>query len=212
MATAEYGPMGPFKGKIGPLYAYIWNGKTIIRAKPKITKPRSIKQLAVQERMVVLSPFLNYITGFIAIGFELAGKEKNHSANNAAKSYNLTNAIKGEYPDLEIDYPQARLSQGTLTVAENAQVQVLNEGLMFSWTYDPYDPLVSRSDKTMLMAWFPMVKKAFYIISGVQRMELQELLKIPEELKGLEAETYISFITDDRKAISNSVYTGRVLF
>ena len=32
------------------------------------------------------------------------------------------------------------------------------------------------------------------------------------ELKGKEAEIYMSFITDNRKAISNSVYMGRMLY
>ncbi len=62
------------------------------------------------------------------------------------------------------------------------------------------------------MAYFPDKKIAVYLISGVQRDKMEEILFIDDQLKDEEAETYISFVTDDRKAISNSIYTGRITF
>ena len=47
------------------------------------------------------------------------------------------------------------------------------------------------------------------MISGVERKQCQQVLQIDEIMRGQEAETYISFITDNRKSISNSIYTGK---
>ncbi len=86
------------------------------------------------------------------------------------------------------------------------------EGLKFSWTYDELNPLAAPDDKTMLMAFFPLDKTRFYRIGGVERKRCEQILEIDELMKGEEAETYISFITDERKAISNSIYTGKIRF
>lgn len=211
MGTYKNGPLGPFKGKIGPLFGYILRGKGVLRAAPHITKPRSIKQLAVQERMVVLSPFLNKIKKYLAVGFELSAIKNENSANNSAKSYNLKHAIKGEYPELEVDYSQARLTEGSLEIPQNARAEAVENGFKFSWDFDE-NGAGHPNDKTMLMAYFPELKSSTYMINGVGRHQGQEILEIHPALKGKTAETYMSFITDDRKAISNSVYTGSVTF
>lgn len=212
MAIANQGPLGPFKGKLGPIHGYIRNGKPIISAFPRVVRPRTEKQKAVLQRMQVLSPFFNLISPYLAIGFELSAIKNDNSANNSAKSYNLKNAIKGEYPDQELDYPKIRLTEGMLPIAENAHVTAVQNGLQFNWTYDQSNQLDNSDDKTMLLAFFPDEKIRFYMISGVERKQCQQILEIDPMMKGQEAETYISFITDDRKAISNSVYTGKVAF
>ena len=162
--------------------------------------------------MQVLSPFFNLISPYLAIGFELSAIINENSANNSAKSYNLVNAITGEYPNQEIDYNKVRLTEGTLPVAENAEVISVPEGFKFTWTYDDLNPLAAPDDKTMLLAYFPDENTRFYMISGVERKQCQQVLQIDEIMRGQEAETYISFITDNRKSISNSVYTGKKLF
>lgn len=212
MAIAPNGPLGPFKGKLGPIYGYVRNGKPIISAHPRIVHPRTEKQKAVLQRMQVLSPFFNLISPYLAIGFELSGIKNDNSANNSAKSYNLKNAIKGEYPEQELDYSKIRLTEGDLPTADNALATASPAGIKFSWNYDESDPLAAPDDKTMLLAFFPNEKTRFYSISGVERKKCEQILEIDELMKGQDAETYISFITDSRKAISNSIYTGKIRF
>ncbi|TCD01667.1 DUF6266 family protein [Pedobacter psychroterrae] len=60
--------------------------------------------------------------------------EKGDSANNCARSYNLKHAIKGEYPDQEIDYPALRLSEGNLALPLNASVESTAEGFRLHGT------------------------------------------------------------------------------
>jgi hypothetical protein len=213
MAVSKDGPLGLYSGKIGPIYGYILNGKQILRAaRHKSTIPRSEKQLAVQQKLTVLTVFFKHITEYINVGFMLSARKRNINPNNAAKSYNLSNAITGQYPAQILDFTAVRLTEGSLSVASNPQVTSVVSGIKFSWTYDANDPDGSRKDKTMLMAYFPAKKIASYLISGVQRDQTEETLIIADTLKGEEAETYISFVRDDRKAISNSIYTGRITF
>ena len=212
MATTNNGPLGPFQGKLGPIYGYVSREKTVLRAKPHITKPRSEKQKASEQKMAVISAFLNLITKYIAIGFKLSSVRNRNSANNSAKSYNLKNAVTGVYPLQELDYSSVRLTEGTLAAALNAQAIAIEEGFKFTWDYDPNSAAGGRKDKTMLMAFFPESKIPFYWIAGAERQQGEDLLKVLPSFKGKEAETYISFITDDRTSISNSVYTGRVMF
>lgn len=213
MAISKDGPLGLYSGKIGPIYGYVVNGKQVLRAaRHKSNIPRSEKQLAVQQKLTILTAFFTYIIDYINVGFTLSARKRNINPNNAAKSYNLSNAIAGQYPAQILDFTAVRLTEGTLSVANNPQVASVANGIKFSWTYDVSDPDGNRKDKTMLMAYFPDKKIAVYLISGVQRDKMEEVLFIDDLLKGKEAETYISFVTDDRKAISNSIYTGRITF
>lgn len=214
MAVSKNGFNGFVTGKIGATYYYVRNGKQEMRAALHIVKPRSEKQLAQQQRMSVLKPIIKFLKLYIRVGFQLAGIEKGDSANNCARSFNLKNAIKGEYPDQEIDYPFLRLSEGTLSIPLAASAESTDDGIKFTWQYDPQDPNGSPYNRTMLMVYFPDSDQPrfFQMISGAERSECEELIKVTSGMKGRYAETYISFITDDRSAISNSVYTGRIMF
>ncbi|TKC09241.1 DUF6266 family protein [Pedobacter frigoris] len=213
MARSSTGAQGLVTGKIGNTYYYVRYGKQQVRAASHIIKPKSEKQLAQQQRMSVLKPVISYLKLYIRVGFALKGIEKADSASNCFRSYNLKHAIKGQYPNQEIDYPAVRLSEGNLSLPLNAAVQSVADGFKFTWAFDAQDPNGSPYDRTMLLVYFPEVDQPrfFQIISGAERSDCEELLKVPVAMKGRFAETYISFITDDRSSISDSVYTGRVL-
>lgn len=212
MGVSKSGFNGLVTGKIGATYYYVRNGKQEMRGAPHIIKPRSEKQLAQQQKMSLLKPIITYLKLYIRVGFQLAGIEKADSANNCARSYNLTHAIKGQYPHQEIDYPAVRLSEGSLSLPLNPSVESIATGFKFTWEYNPLDPTGSRYDRTMLIAYFPDQQMFFQIIGGTLRSHCEEVLEVPAIMKGHYAETYISFITDDRSSISNSVYTGRTMF
>lgn len=208
MAVSKNGASGLFTGKVGSNYYYVRFGKQEMRAAPHIVKPKSKNQLAVMQRMGILIPIIQKLKLYIRVGYQLEGIKKADSANNCARSYNLKNAFKGQYPNQEIDYPALRLSEGNLAMPLNPLVQSTNDGLKFTWDYNPLDTTGSAYDRTLLMAWFPEQELFCQMISGVQRQKCEEILSIPPGLMGEFAETYIAFITDDRSSISKSVYTG----
>jgi hypothetical protein len=63
----------------------------------------------------------------------------------------------------------------------------------------------------MLIAYSPSTKRSFYTIGGAERYTGQATLEVYPELAPESFQTYISFITEDRKSISRSNYTGQVV-
>ncbi|MBB6271244.1 hypothetical protein HDF26_001671 [Pedobacter cryoconitis] len=64
--------------------------------------------------MKILNPFLNPVSDFFQVGFKHITKDQNISANNAAKSANMKNAIKGEFPQQEINWDAILVAEGDL--------------------------------------------------------------------------------------------------
>lgn len=211
MARAKKGILGPTEGTIGPLETYIRKGVGIIRAKKhKSNKKRSELQLAGQMNLTVVNVFVDQLTEFVRFGFDLEAAPTTQTANNLAKSYQMKNALKGEYPNVEMDYPKARLTSGTAKPADNPAVTV-NEGhLTFTW--DILSSWPDWTDMVMVVAYVPELKRARYDLSGAKRVKGTEDLAIPSSWKGKVIETYISFRAADGKSIANSTYVGSVVF
>ncbi|MBB5437288.1 hypothetical protein HDC92_000956 [Pedobacter sp. AK017] len=213
MAKLNNGIFGAISGKIGNIEGYIRKGQPLVRLKKRKTNiPPSLKQLAVRQKMKVVNTFIDSMTRFVAAGFELAAANETYTANNAAKSYQLLNAVKGEYPDYSIDYPKVRLTEGTLPVADDPQVQPLANGLLFTWSFDINEDYYYQRQQVMLLVYAPESNRAFYTLSGARRTTAAETMELPDDFKGQVLECYISFVADDRKAISNSVYIGQITY
>jgi outer membrane protein TolC len=88
--------------------------------------------------MKTVTNFLHpQLTEVINIGFAYAATGKIQTANNLASSYLYKNAISGEYPDYQIDYPNVRFTEGPIsTQGINTTVVIEENQLRFSWTPD----------------------------------------------------------------------------
>lgn len=208
MAIADNGMFGPGRGKVGNLVYYIRNGKPIVRKVGRTGKPRTDLQLANEQRMKVTNIFCKAVKPFINYGFAqlVAGKDLNQT--NVAVSYIKKNAIGGEYPDFSIDYSKVLLSEGPLLQADEVQVEIVDEGLKFSWYVDPELRWPDNADQAMLLAYFPGEPKAVYQLFGAARKTGTAVLEISEPMQADYMETYIAFISADRKQVSTSVYAG----
>jgi hypothetical protein len=187
------------------------NGTTSLKAKNKKSeKPRTGKQLSVQQDQSICSAFGRAINGFIRIGYAL--EIKRTGADNAfnALSSHVRSVITGEYPNRRIDYSRVLVTKGEMTPPENASVTVTDRGLFFSW-----DPRMETdgqhySDHVMLMAYFEGKREATFKIAGAPRREGKDYLLISDEFKGEVAEVYISLIKDEQDSVSDSVYLGQI--
>lgn len=213
MAKLNNGIFGAISGKIGNIEGYIRKGQPLIRLKKRKTNvPPSLKQLAVRQKMKIVNTFIGSMTEFVAAGFGLAAAGETYTANNAAKSYQLLNAIQGEYPHYSINYSKVRLTQGLLPVADDPQVTPLANSLLFTWSFDINEGYYYQRQQVMLLSYAPAINKSFYTVSGARRITGAETMELPDELRGRVLECYISFVADDRKAISNSTYIGQVVY
>jgi hypothetical protein len=145
---------------------------------------------------------------FINTGFGIIAIQAMDNASNQAKAYNKDRIIKGAYPDLEIAYDQLLVSKGQLKPAENMRITLSAEGLQFNWDTDPEMPWPDATDQVMMMAYFPKQEKVVFNLFGSSRFSGSDVLEIPPSLQGEYMETYVSFISANRKKVADSSYTG----
>lgn len=203
---------GIINGKLGSTVSYLLNGNLVTRTigftKKKPTKP----QLTFRQKTRVLNAFFKKVGDFINVGFEFEGQKKNKKAYALAFGHNIVNAFKGIYPTVSIDFKNLRLTSGNMAEVSGIMVEVVNEGFKFSWDAESKESGMHWTDQVMLMAYFPELKKAMFITAGANRDIGTCLLPLYETSHGYVAETYISFISSDRRSISNSTYTGQWLW
>ena len=202
------GVHGNMTGKIGNLVYYVRNGQNLVRKIGKTNKPPTEAQLRVRLELKVTVQFLKPLLEFINAGFAIKAKGKNKSPYNFAVKYNRK-ALKGIYPEIEIDYTKVIVSEGALMGAEGADVEAIDDGLRYTWN-NTLSNWPDQNDQVMLLAYFPLEKKAVYLLAGAKRRVGMQVLFIPQDLRGQPAETYISFVTEDRKNIARSTYVGQV--
>lgn len=208
MGTANEGVFGPGRGRIGNLVYYMRKGKQVVRTIGVNHNPPSEAQLESRMRMSVANAFCKVVRPFTDYGFLAQTEGRDLSPYNVAMSYNRTNAIKGTYPNLSLNYEKALLSEGPLLQADNAKVIIVEDGIEFSWYVDPQLHWPDTTDQAMLMVIFPELGKVAYTLFGAPRTAGKALLEISTPMLSEYMETYIAFISANRKQVSTSVYAG----
>ena len=136
MGKSPNGAFGATNGKIGNLVSYKLRGQDVTRTVGHSTKQRSLLQLAISQRLTVVNEFLKPIKGRINLGFKFKAQGSTKHHYNIATSYNMINAIKGEYPFLSMDYSKAKVSSGNLKPVSNLTAEIEEEFLKLAWAYD----------------------------------------------------------------------------
>ena len=211
MARINKGILGPITGTLANITGYERLGTPCIRINgERQAQNFTDKQLAHQLRVRLANSFINPSKSFINIGFSLS-TSGGQTAHNVAMSQALKTGIKGEYPDLELDYEHMLVAEGTRPKARNPMAIALAANqLQFTWEYDEMDEFSIRRDQVMLLAYSPATQTSFYTIGGAPRYSKKAILDVYPEIEQESFETYIAFITEDRKAVSKSTYTGRL--
>jgi len=216
MAILQEGTvLAGIRGKIGNIVIYQWKNKVCARSKPKKARKKSIrtvKQQAQSNKMKVLSPFLNPISEFLQIGFKQIAIDRDISANNAAKSVNMKNAIKGEFPEQQINWDTVLVADGELVKPENVAVTVTENTFNFIWDEDKTG-LGSPNDRAIILLY----DKTFGVVhanySGGRRDELKDTFRLdPRYSKDRTYEVFIAFKDVMSDEVSRSVYCGRHIY
>jgi hypothetical protein len=203
-----------YSGKVGDkIYSQQANGEVYVK---EVSQPSNVppteKQLANRLEIARNSAFIKTVKDFIEVGFALQGKAEKMNGTNSATRYNRKNAFVGGFPDRRLDFSKVLLSKGSMPPPMGVTV-IRNEfGFVFTWDPQSDEKGAHYSDQVMLMAYFPEIEKAEYLIAGSQRSRGTELLNLGRIASGNIAEVYISFIEDNRKSVSNSVYLGQLIW
>jgi hypothetical protein len=134
MARLNNGLLGNPIGILGSFSGYMLNGQYIIRSRPRPSKqPPSTKQLANRQTMRIVNRFLKVCTPFVKVGFAGVTVANPIPAYSHAVAYQIKHTLKGEYPDLQLDYSKVLLSTGPLSIQRvNAGVQLVDRQLILA--------------------------------------------------------------------------------
>lgn len=210
MAILKNGINGGFSGKVGDVVGYIANGKTIIRAKPKLrTSPPTEAELRNRKKFAVVQEWFWRLTDILRIGFQ--DYNDNFQGFVAAKSYNQKHALEiNENGEFFINPELVLVSYGTLPAPSEMSVESrAGQELAFNWNKKgPY----AYNDHLMVLAYDVDSKEvhARYRTSLALMKDASAVFKLAETEKGRAFHIYAAFVSEDRKQRSNSKYLGKL--
>ncbi|MBB5441210.1 hypothetical protein HDC92_004917 [Pedobacter sp. AK017] len=208
MATYRNGFFGNYKGKLGNLIFYEVKGRQVVRSVGKSTVPPTAAQLQNRNEMEAVVSFLRPLKELISVGFHIKAKGTSCTPYNMAVSYNKLHAVTGAYPNATMVYEKVLVTEGKIGKAMHPIAELTAEGLSFSWVCPPDLDWSRPNDQVILLAYFPRLEKAEYLLYGPSRLSAEAQLMLPPDLLNAHMEVYISFIAQDRKQIANSTYLG----
>ena len=208
MGKISQGILGGLSGKVGNVIGGNWKGIDYLRIKPSsVANPRTEGQVNQRNKFTITLEYLQANKDFIKIGYKAFATKKTEF--NAAMSYVLNNAVGGVAPNFLIDYSLALLSRGGLSSALNASTDLTTPGeVTFNWDDNSTEGNANATDKSMVLVYNPDKKESIYILDGSDRNVGSQTLVIPNTYAGDTVQFFISFVSQDGKTVSNSVYLG----
>ncbi len=216
MGTYDLNPFSGFSGKVGNVVSCYRHGKYYLRTLPvKVNQPDTDKQLAQRMRFRLVQSFLQSVKVFIKIGF--GGYAIGKSALNAAMSFNLQNAVEGEYPDLFLNFSKAFVSRGLLSGATDILMTGTTDKIRVQW-----NPVQQEENKNKIMAgivlFLPDENEVFWRFNKDRHSEgVMEISVMPGWLNT----TIIGYLfffderiygeTVKKEYISDSCYAGKIM-
>ncbi|MCD0489263.1 DUF6266 family protein [Pedobacter sp. MC2016-14] len=208
MGIALQGINGAFSGKVGTVVGYVLKGQNVMRSLPKKRTGKVSKaELGNRDKMKLLSELSKPLKPFLNMTLTPGARGTTYNWYNLYIAYNNPNAVKGEYPKLEIDYQNVVLSRGDLKQPVNVALERVVNDIKISW--EVLDEDKNNNDQTMIAVYFPRIGAAKTILGGNKRKEGFELVELNDKLAKEEMEIYISFVSNDRQKFSDSLYAGR---
>ncbi len=210
MAISKSGHLGPSSGKIGNVVFYMLNGQQVSRSIGLPGKPTKA-QLANRQAMKVTMNLLRPMLEFIKPGFELKAKGTTCNSFNLATSYNKKHALKGEYPNISVDYSKVLLSSGSLPSTEKTSLVKTKEGLNIKWAAAKAAAGAFNDDIVMVVLRFPSGDYSKSYLNAAKREDGKCFIPVPDkELLNGPIEAYMCFKSADGERISDSVYLGNL--
>ena len=210
MAFLTPGPLGRPGGKIGNIVYYMLKGKVVCRSIGKHTKKPTLKQLANRQAMRVTMNLLKPMQRFIKHGFEHKAIGTVCNAFNLATSYNKSNALQGEYPNISVDYAKVVLSSGDLPLAADMQISKTAGGLLLKWNPEKLEKGDQHDDLVMVALYYPGSQGATAYMNAGKRSIGECFIRVSKTLLDEPTEAYACFKSADGPGISDSLYLGNI--
>ncbi|AEW01230.1 hypothetical protein A4D02_32910 [Niastella koreensis] len=195
-----------FTGTLGNVVGYYYKGKYCLRSRAvRKNQNVSLKQLIQQEKFGLAGRFVRCLTPVFA---QSIPDHKKMTKSNFVMSSILRNAITGTYPDFRIDYSQVQVSRGHLQNEWDGKAIAASEKVIFTWGNNSLcHGNAKGDDKAILVVYCEALNQCVYSMNEINRSAGCAALPV-SIFKGHKVETWIGFISANRKLISNSIYTG----
>lgn len=133
MASVKSGPAGEFRGKIGDVVITKQRGKLVGRDVPdKTTKEPGLPVKSHRSKFGKINKALGKLQKTLNLGFMKS--LKGMTGTNAAVKFNFKTVIIGKYPHYEIDYPNLRISNGSLdSIYDPEIVSIKSTSMEIDW-------------------------------------------------------------------------------
>jgi len=211
MATSNFGIMGNFTGKVGPVTGYMRSGKNILRSSTSVVKDKLTPLRAAQRQK--LSTCNRFTKAFAGTGFfnkTFPAYGQTGTGYNRVTSALMSRAVTGVYPNMFLDYTQVLVSKGRLPGAVSVKATIKNSIIHFSFADNSGDGIAAANDSLILVAFAPDLQQAIYTLHGGFRKDKKATLNAAA-FKGHTVETWIGFLSNDEKDAGDSVWVGRLL-
>lgn len=210
MAILSGGLFGNLSGKIGGLVFSTRNNQTEVRELPKKYEgPVTPKSLNLRAKWKLLTEFLILFIPFIRIGYPKQPKQR-MTAFNLAISENYRYIIKGEYPNLEIDYSKVTLSKGRLDGLCSLKIdQIDGQRFDLKWSCSVkwyHYPTTDACDRIYCILYDPIDKLVIDVSGDAMRSDTHFLFSLPEEMAGKKIHMYVFLHSATKRLVSQTQY------
>jgi len=208
MAIIKNGILGGFSGKVGTVVGVTWRDIDVMRAlaRPRTRAVSPAEQLQ-RAKMATVSSFLQPMRDLLEVGFRDFAKKKDGS--NAAQSHVMKNAVMVKGNDVYIMCEEVLVTRGDLPNVKVAVAGSAEKGVIqFAWEDNSGLGKAGRADKAVLVVRRNEPKSCVYTLDGGFRSDGAASIQV-NAFSGCEVHTWLSFVSKDRKDITNSIFTGQ---
>lgn len=204
MGNIDLTKMG-FSGKMGPIVAYVVNGRQRFRTYTEPRNPKTAKQTAHRSRFGFVSRMVSPLFSQIKIGH----KNDKLTFGTLCGKVNRE-AVSGTHPDLKIDYSKIQISEGkihplsvvTLKIDEIANTANLN----WSNDFDSKSKFSKANDRVNIVCFNEAHPSEIYIMNHFLRDECKATIELPKDWEAVETHFWLYTSSWDMTHNSDCVY------
>lgn len=211
MARYKDGINGAFRGKVGTVVGASWRGIDYVRT---VADTSRIKWSEAQiNQRILFALVVNWIKplwAVINLGYQRYKNRK--TPLNAAVGYHMKEAVKGEAPDLEIEFSKAIFSVGELLMSLIKELVALgNAMLRISWDNMAQSVYSCGSDRAIFIVYNPGKQQFISFICSALRADGEAVLQLPIGFAGDAVHCYMFFASEKGDMVSTSQYLGEMV-
>lgn len=207
MAIILKGILGGFSGKVGTVIGASWRGKDTMRSLPKKTK-----RLATEKQLIQRLKF-GLVTHFLGPLNEVTGEyfgqpQEDKSRMNLAVSYHVKEAVDGVYPDFEMNFVKVVLTKGDLPGIVGGTVTPAAGGVLTIGWDDNTGGMAAETDQLIIVVYEKTNGFYHVEVDAATRNAETATVDLPLYLTGMMVQCWLSFVSQDHKKASNSLFMG----